>query len=75
MAMAHPESNEQRREEARAASRPIGLLIFLLGVVLASVAAIIAMTQDPLSTAGWSGFLAIMILAIGLELAAFGRID
>jgi hypothetical protein len=73
--MNQPEPTQFRPDGERAASGPTGPLIFLVGIVVATVASMIAMDRYPLSTAGWIGFLVVMILAIGVELVAFARID
>jgi hypothetical protein len=73
--MALQESHDQRRLNGATEKQRSWLPMFLLGIALALVAATIAIDRDPLSTAEWIGFFVVMMLAFGLELAAFERVD
>lgn len=73
--MTLPETDRQRVGLARGVSGRLGLLLFLVAIALATAATVFGIERYPLSTGEWIGFLAVMLLAIGLELVAFTSIE
>jgi hypothetical protein len=73
--MTQHESHDRSQLSGATERQGSWLPLFLLGIAIALVDATIAIDRDPLSTAEWIGFSVVMMLAFGLELVSFERVD